>query len=287
MTLDQARVLERAQRGDGAAFDALRLTHDPVLLRLVRAQVDDPHDARDVADDAWELIRQKLPTYDPNRAPFQTWMRTWARIMLLRYHQARQRRDRAEVLFSRLAALAPDSAEGESPEEMVSRLARDVAERPVEPVPHEVYADLLRITLETASPPHQLLAFGFCKLLDWPPAQVVELLSEPPLRQLLGRFERDYVRESQLTAAEIGALLVPIWEKLELTFGEVAASPRTRRRFPALLERIVGETAFRDYYVEPSPAEDVTRWWDSVRRRVVTALGRAQGGAAAEWLRDD
>jgi predicted nucleic acid-binding protein len=59
----------------------------------------------------------------------------------------------------------------------------------------EQYSSLLRITFKTPSPPHQLLVFEFCKLLDWKPQRLVRELSDLQLAELEDRFERAYLKE--------------------------------------------------------------------------------------------
>jgi hypothetical protein len=53
-----------------------------------------------------------------------------------------------------------------------------------------VFDELLQLTFATRSPPHQLVAFGSCKLLEWQPQQLIEELSDVPLHALVMHLQR-------------------------------------------------------------------------------------------------
>jgi RNA polymerase sigma factor (sigma-70 family) len=274
-------ALHRAQSGDRAAFDDLCAGYQRALFGAIRARVSRDDDAHDVLQEAWLLIWQKLPTYEPARASFRAFARYWAGIAVLRYYDAQKASRTGEVVASELAARFPKLAEEEGVAAVLDRLAARPPE-PEDPVRDEAaYATLLRITFETASPPHQLLAFGFSKLIGWPPREIAARRSSHPLRQLETELQSGYLAQSQLRPAQVEPSFAPLHGRLELPFEAVAASPRTLATYPQLRGRLAGDTTLQDYYTSPDPATDLSAWWFAVQRRVRSEIQRRGGLAAA------
>src|SRR5205823_8548845 len=126
-------------------------------------------DAQDVVQETWLQVWQKLPTYDPDRASFATFVKYWASVLLLRAYDRRDRRRGVEVLVRDLVRHNPDLTEEEGVGDILDRLTTPAAPSVDPEQLTDMYAELLRATFASASPPHQLIAFGFIKALGWPP----------------------------------------------------------------------------------------------------------------------
>ncbi|MEA2273235.1 MAG: hypothetical protein QOI98_1943 [Solirubrobacteraceae bacterium] len=83
-------LVERAVRGDAAAFTELYDCCAPGLRRYVRSMVWNAWDAEDVTQDALVKIFVGISRYDATRAPFSAWMLRVARNAAID-HLRRQR----------------------------------------------------------------------------------------------------------------------------------------------------------------------------------------------------
>ena len=73
----EAGVVERAQRGDPAAFRSLYRDIQPRLLRYLHTLVG--QDAEDVAAETWLQITRDLPGFSGDHDHFRGWAATIAR----------------------------------------------------------------------------------------------------------------------------------------------------------------------------------------------------------------
>jgi RNA polymerase sigma-70 factor (ECF subfamily) len=62
--IDSARLVVRAQAGDPSAFSALYLRYFDRLYAYLRLAVKDPHEAEDIAQEAFLAMLRALPEYD-------------------------------------------------------------------------------------------------------------------------------------------------------------------------------------------------------------------------------
>ncbi len=70
--VDQALV-EKVQRGDKKAFDALVLKYQHKIVKLISRYVQDPHEALDVAQETFIKAYRALPSFRGDSA-FYTWL---------------------------------------------------------------------------------------------------------------------------------------------------------------------------------------------------------------------
>jgi len=79
---DEASLLERAQGGDKAAFEALLRPHVPMLLAYSRAIAGDHHVAEDVVQETALIAFRNLSHFFPE-AEFSAWLKAIARRQAL------------------------------------------------------------------------------------------------------------------------------------------------------------------------------------------------------------
>jgi RNA polymerase sigma factor (sigma-70 family) len=295
MDTDMERLVEQAAGGDRPAFDALYLRFEKQIYGFIRTRAYNDADTQELAQQTWLLVWQKLPQYDRTRGSLHSFIRYWAGITLLRYYHACGRRHAVETLFSELTARFPDLKQEEELGEVMAALAKHFTSSAEEKLLVDediaalalVYKELLSLAFHSSSPPHQLIAFGFVKLLAWAPRQVVAELSDLPIQDLAQRLEAEYVSVSQLPKQHIRRCFRRLQEQMARPFSFAVTDARTRKIYPLLHDRLVGTTLLRDYYTGGTAeqhAADVTKWWDAVKRRVWSAAGGLTKGPLFDLL---
>ena len=206
-------------------------------------------------------------------------------MMVRRYWDTPVGRGR-EILLGSMLGAGSGRRGDDSDADQVDRIAQrgSAMEPPEDPVGPDVYDDLLSLTFATNSPPHQLIAFGFAKAVEWRPRQIAAELSNLPLRTLESRLERSYLELSDLEDARVLPAFEPLRNRLEQRFDEAVRDPTTLATYPGLHDRIIGETTLSDYYTG-EPTADVTQWWYAVKRRVLAEVQRRDSGPLADLLR--
>jgi RNA polymerase sigma-70 factor (ECF subfamily) len=290
-------LIQRAVHGDREAFAELYGRYEKRLLGFIRARTTHDADAQDIAQETRVAVWRKMPTYQPTLGSFSAFAKFWASKKLLQFYEAEGRRRRVVILFSELSLRFPDLEQESEVEAIVSRLKAEQyfsmeIEEEVATKERQlaaVYEELLSLTFNGPSPPHQLLVFGFVKLLEWKPREVVAKLSAFPLRDIEEQLEVEYVNKSQLTESQVFPCFTQVRQSMDRIVGEVVKEPRTRRTYPHLLRCIVGDTRLQDYYTkqaEEGRADNVVKWWDAVSRRVWSEVQSLGQGPLCELFRE-
>jgi len=129
----------------------------------------------------------------------------------------------------------------------------------------------LKKTFSAGGPPHQLLAFAFCKILEDRPQTFVQRYSGSSLHDLEEQFERKYTEETGEDRFFVAKALNEFRQSLDHSF-EAVTDPLSRTTFRKLYGQIVGRTTPKDYYRTETPEESVSHWVYAVRRRIQKAL---------------
>lgn len=283
---DDAALVTQAIAGDETAFERLRAGAERGIRGYLRVRVRRDDDVDDLLQETWLQVWQKLPTYDPARSRFSTFARFWADILVRRYWDTAQGKG-TEIPFSAGLGLGGGGDDDADDADRIDRLAargQEAFPAPDNPVDAAVYDDLLAITFATASPPHQLIAFGFVKAADWRPRQIAADLSDVSLDDLEQQLEAAYLDQSDLPAERVEPAFEPLRARLGQRFDEAVRDPTTLTTYPNLRARIVGETTLADYYTG-DPTADITQWWYAVKRRVLAEVQRRASGPLADLLK--
>jgi len=96
--LDEARLVERAQRGDLGAYDALVQTHQEAAFRAAYMIMRDAADAQDAAQEAFMRAYDALGRFDARR-PFRPWILRIATNAALNRMKASKRRQAMSERF--------------------------------------------------------------------------------------------------------------------------------------------------------------------------------------------
>ncbi len=264
---EELLLIIQAQAGDSDSFNRLWSDHEEVLFGFIRWQVRGPdadRTAREILADSYLFLRSHISDYDPNRSRF----RTYAKLQVdsLRRKHLRRRR---EIPVSWVSD--PDQ------EDPATRLPEPPApNRSVEDelIQYEQACRLLRVTLSLSCPPHQLVVFGFNRLLGWKPRDIVKELSDHPLSVLEARLENDFVGMSPYDEEFVRDCFRGLRQSMGFSYGSLVSHPKARLVHGALLDRRTGSILLRDFYAAVHDPEDsVTKWsnnvWKSVRIRML------------------
>jgi RNA polymerase sigma-70 factor, ECF subfamily len=131
---EETALVDRATRGDPAAFDALVRRHLPGALVAAERLLGDRADAEDLVQDAFLRALDRLPLLDPNR-PFGPWFFTLLRNLGINQLRAKRVRHTEPEL---LDAASPDARPDEEMERAEVRERFDAALAALTPRQREI-----------------------------------------------------------------------------------------------------------------------------------------------------
>jgi RNA polymerase sigma-70 factor (ECF subfamily) len=136
--------------GKADAFRELLGRYQRPVLRMICNLIGDPHTAEDLTQEVFLTVYRKLPTFDPIRCRFSTWLFTISRnrcISFLRRNKKTYLTDRPEVSFS-----------------------EDLSE----PICREEFLEQMDQVLNQL-PPHQKRAFILAEFEDLPYEEIAQI----------------------------------------------------------------------------------------------------------------
>jgi len=276
-TSEQTRQIAAAIGGDQDAWQALVQQLSPVLRGTIRARAaarTTPGDIEEILQNAWLRIWSSRDKYDPKRAPWIAFCRWHAANAAVDFHR-RNRHRRDEVAAEDLVSSTSRADRGDVFEWLGTtgnREAMDALEffdeRAGPQERERIYSQFVRMTFSLLSPPHELICFGYTKLLEWEPRRVVAELGPGSLELIESKLESDFEAGSALRAATVEECFGPLRLRLPCRLADIVADSRTRKRYEKLLGRVVAKTLLQEYF-SGNPRDDITAWWWGVFRRVV------------------
>ncbi len=127
----EKRLIERAQRGEMAAFEQLYRAYAPALLhRVIRPRVPNPSDAEDVLVDTFTTALEHLPRFSWRERGFFAWL---ARISANKCYDSGRRLGRRQRGQEMLEAADEERPPVEQPDEvLLSNVDRALAQERVD-----------------------------------------------------------------------------------------------------------------------------------------------------------
>lgn len=244
--------------------------HHKRLVGWLRARVGNFDDAEDLAQRAWIEVLQHRDSFDPEKGTFWTFAKIWAGFVLRRHWRERARLpipggDRIDVHGDGDGAAA--SGHDDPPPEV------------------HLFHQMLRVALSCRRLPHEIVVFGFVKLLQWKPRRVVEVGAPLTVAEALALLAAEYHRDVPLP--DVRGTFSSLEERLESPLGSCDVDPRVLAPYAHLRARPAASIRFEELFATTSnPEEAVTRWWAAVVRVVEADLLRLCDGPLAEWLED-
>jgi len=176
----EAELIQRAQAGDQAAYEALVREHEAAVFRLAYLLVGDADAAQDVAQDAFVRAYRQLDRFDPAR-PFRPWVLHITRNLARNYRRSLGRYVAAAQRLFAHAPRAAASAESEQFQQQEARALWDAVRRLSAQEQEVIY---LRFMLE-------LSVRETAEVLNVPPGTVKSRQSRA-LRRLKGVVQHDF-----------------------------------------------------------------------------------------------
>ena len=268
--------------GDEAAFKQLRQRYKNAIrgyiasrsffwtrqsIKGVEKESDIDHEIQEIEQETWIEVWKKISTYDSEKASLYRFIRIWADIMIKRNFYKKNR----EVLISSLKGHLPEEDSQESIEETLDRIF--IKTSIVSPEEYlENCEKFLKLTMSYGGPPHQIIVFGFNKLIEgWGPKDIVKELSPSGLRDLSQKLAFSYREESRLPGYTVDNCFKPLNEKMSKKVEEVLEDEVSRKTYINLLRLIVGRSILNQYYGK-DPEHNISDWSDKVRKRVLRLI---------------
>ena len=157
-------LIRAAMAGDKAAFAELYRIYRKRVLGYISARTGDPQSAparQDIEQNTWARVIEALPQYKPSLASFEAFLKYTASLILARHFRTQHR------YLERFASLAEIDTQYSSqvPSSDLGVLRAEVRSSEANLALADEFDGLLRVTVGGGSPPHQIAAFVFTKLL--------------------------------------------------------------------------------------------------------------------------
>lgn len=262
----EIRLIKRASRGDGVAFDYLYKNYRNSIKGYIASHLVDRSYTEDIEQETWSKIFQIISDYDSQKGSFYSFIRYWAGIMVLRVN-SKIFKWWKEQLFSEF----PGEGESENAEKSID--SKNF--KPSDTIPEyflEKYEKFLKITFKCGGLPHQLIAFGFSKLLTgWGPKEIVEELSSERLKVLTEKLIMDYKQESKLPDYILDKTFEPLKKKMGKKVKGVLGQKDSENLYKKQLDKIIGMTKLENYYGK-NPEGNIADWSYKVRKKVMREI---------------
>jgi RNA polymerase sigma factor (sigma-70 family) len=266
-------LIASARGGDQLAWTDLVQRLSPLLRGTVRSYLG-LNDIDEALQNTWIRVWNSLNKYDAKVAPFIAFCRWHAKnaaIDLLRRNRYKQHEFAAEDLVARTGSDSDldhlDWLASHRPSE--EDVDKEFFDEVVSPELREsIYCHFMRLTFSLPVPPHELICFGFNKVLGWKPRHIVSDFASERIISVEARLESELEKESGLSKAMIDECFEGLRQRLNSRLGNLISDRRTRNRYDGLLERVVADTVLQEYFSN-DPSGDISAWWWGVHRQVV------------------
>ncbi len=275
LELEEVSLVILAQDGDVEAFNQLWSRCHKSLHRYIKVRVKD----NDIADELLNktflaLSISGIQKFDPFLSRFRTFAGYCAEAEVRRYYSSEKRRRDKEVQID-----PPQEWEDERPTVKEADLLSKEPLADEALIKLEQIRMLLRVTFNLTSPPHQLIVFGFNKLLGWDPKEIVEKLSRQTLRDLEIQLKLEYIKSAIFEEEYVRGCFEKLRNRMEEPLGSVVKHPKARQTYLNLLDRLTGDILLKSFYSneeghkeDESPEDKVSKWSDNVRKSVIKRM---------------
>jgi hypothetical protein len=268
-------LIDRAKAGDTEALGVLWLRHLEFLRRVVTARcwIVPPDMREDYVDDLYVVVARRISGYHEHGSGFKVFLAFTAQQQDEQWRFVKKYREVRTV---------PLQPERDGKEQPVRELADASAQLEDSVLGRVTLPVLLEKIFALDVPPHQLVVFGFHRLLKMTPNDIVKDLWYCRLKSLLSILAGGMFFDT-VGKVDISEFLSPLWPKMDLPLGEVLRSGPSRMTYEGLSARVTGELRLSDYagcLKLEKPEVAVGRWTDNVLHSVCKILESMRESAA-------
>jgi hypothetical protein len=237
--------------------------HKDVFVFLSARFWLDKESAKEATNDTFERVEQKLRRFDPGRRRLMQFTFGQAWFVMKETVRAFLKRAKQEL------SLQTGSDTGQSLEEI---LAAPVSGE-LCPQRYAVKLRLACLLFGLRKPPHQIIVFILCCLLDRSPLQILDTYSSVPLRIIADEIEREFERISNLPERLVRAGFNRLRTRMNKTLAELIGGQVRRAAYGPLLPRQAGTIPLGEYFRGAGDREKalhLVQAWYSVLKALVT-----------------
>jgi hypothetical protein len=264
---DKVTAINACLGDDRDAFDQLWKLYNQALTGYIRGKTRTDFDADDVGQTMWEYCWRKKNTYNPFFS-FYTFLRNIARSRIMEYYADRGRG--GIVNESDLHGPTEDEG-GRRLEELAHSGSGGGAPFP-DPTIIISLLELLCITFRCSAKAHQMLTFGFHRLLQWTPREIVKDLSKGFFWDLSEKLYEDYAEFFRgYTDNDLGCVFDDAFNflflKLKINIDQVYTEAEYKDLRSRHGREKVGSAKLEDFYGKDWE-HSISYWSDRAKKRV-------------------
>ena len=302
---NEIEIIKKAVDGDEGAWEQIHKKYEKALFSYIKFHYSsiDEMDAEDILQETWENIikKEKLKSFDPQKSSLYRYLLNITKYEILHFYDRKNKKFRIHGEDYRLILInetdfypKENDEQGLSVEERLSILfySRFVEHNDI--VTDDFYT-LIEL-FPHGGPPHQILAFGFNRLLShWrkKPKKISDELSREFLQNLTDLFIEDFIKEihTQIpgkTDDSIKNLFIkdyfkPLMECMNIIVAEVLSERDNKTHYNLDLTKIAGKTLLMEYYTG-KPEKHISDWTDKVMKRLTKLWEKAKVKQPGEVL---
>ena len=282
-------IIQKAAHGDSESWIYIHKKYKKPLLSFIKYHYSplDDMEVEDIMQETWETIvkNEKLKSFDPQKSSLYRYLLYITKYEILHYYDRKNKKFRIHGQNHRLILINEAdccSDEGKNAEQSIEeQLSFLFYTRLVEQniIGIDDMYTLLEL-LPEGGPPHQVLSFGFNRLIShWrkKPKKISDELSPEFLQALTTLFIGDFLKEiHQSFPGEpcdtfrdicIKDYFKPIEECMDKVVAEVLSERDSKNRYHINLKIKTGKTRLLDYYTS-KPEKHISDWTDKVMNRL-------------------
>lgn len=254
-----------AKAGNKDAFYQLQKKYKNAILAKIRIEVQNSEDIKDVEQNFWEKVWERIHEYDKKKARFSTWLfKCQLRSAIRDYRRPKDKLNKAiedgtlYIYFNYLKILSPE----------------DYA------IICDLYVKNLDIALLKGGPPHKTLVYCLNNLLTkWNSIdEIYREFSSKTLLKISTTLFSEYIDETRIReyinektwSKEIDNTAEKFRYRMRMKLKDVLPmhSPKGKLNYPEeLMDCVVGQTMLKDYYGE-NPKQNISEWAYRVKEKI-------------------
>jgi hypothetical protein len=249
---EEYELIKRIENGDEAAKDELFKHFSQTVYGFFSARVYSPKDIKGLVDETFKVVENELKKRKFNpKYRFYTFLRNFAMLPVWRIYLKTMKLSGGEEIYENTAYTEPDQDR------------------------HIVWLEMLRLLFLCGGKPHQIIAFCYCKLLEWKPVEMVNELSPFCLEKLSGQFNNTYYERVCISVDYdyfITNYCMLFIEKLDKSVTIVYTESEYQSIQIEFESAMVKELLLRSFYTEMKPTLAISNWTYRVEARLKKAV---------------